>query len=139
MAKEFGAFNIKTNQYLGNDDKAWLVRDDLRSVVLWGEMDTDTGRFVATRNPVKFLPELETKASPEGEIKVQKMTMDNSTDYRGSTFFDEAFMQRGTEGHIEVKDVAAYAAHLSQQAKDAMIGRGELVESAHTAFFKMPE
>lgn len=141
MAKEFGAFNIKTGQFLGKDDEAWLLRDDLRTLVLWGEMDLETGRFVATRNPVKFIEGEDggTGIRFNTDGKISGISTDNSVDYRGSEFFDEAFMQRGTTGHIQVKDVAAYAAHLSAEAKGVMVTEGKLAETAHTSFFKMPE
>lgn len=134
-----GAFNIKTNQFLGNDPMAYLNRDDERTVAVWGQLNPETGEFIATRNPVKYDEGALTAWVPENpneaRAELRGYRVDNSVDYRGSKFFDEAFMQRGKDGKISVKDAVEYAAHLSKEAKAAKLRAGD-PDMVRTKFFE---
>lgn len=135
---EFGAFNIKSNQFLGTDPANYMMRDDARTIVLWGEMDTNTGRFVATRNPIKY-EEGETGGAIlfKDDGKIEGVKVDNSVDYRGSEFYDEGFMQRDANGSLKQSDVLEFAAQMSKDAKETMYRSGEA--PVHHKFFKLPE
>lgn len=138
MTTQFGAFNIKSGQYLGDDPNNYMLRDDDRTLVVWGEMDFATGRFTATRNPVKYVAgEDGTGLRYTADGKIEGAEIDNSIDYKGSHFFDEGFMQRTEDGSIEVTDHVAYAAEMSKRAQEAMFKNGTI--SPRHNFFKLPE
>ena len=136
-----GAFNTLTNQFLGNDPESYLIRDDDRAIVVWGQLDPATGRFVATRNPIRYTEGGMTVDTDvvTGKQTLSGVTLDNRVDYRGSEFFDEAFMQRGEDGKIEVKDAVGYAAHLSKEAKEGKIANGDTKDLTRTNFFTLPD
>jgi hypothetical protein len=134
-----GAFNTITKQFLGNDPENYLIRDDERSVIVWGQLDATTGRFTATRNPIRYV---NGGMTVDFDVATGKQTMsgveiDNRVDYRGSHFYDEAFMQRGTDGKLQVTDAMAYAAHLSSEAKEGKLAAGDIADLPKTRFFTM--
>ena len=142
-----GAFNIKTNQFLGNDPMSYLMRDEVRALVLWGKLDTSNGNFVATRNPIKF--DLDengvTKGLTFGKIddpddrSITGWSIDNSTDYRGAHFEDISYAQKASANTATKADTLEYAAHLSKRAKEAMVANGQAqVAITNRNFFEMP-
>lgn len=139
MAVVAGAFNIITRQFLGNDPRAYLIRDPDSHLIVWGMQNTDTGEFIATRNPIKYDHTGGVRygsLDPKESNKVSGYILDNTTDYRGSKFVDTAFEQYSEAGGVSISDALALAEHLSQEAKTAKIAMGLTKEVADTRFFK---
>lgn len=147
MAKIYGSFNIVTNQFLDDSLESYLMRDQDRIISVWGELNTDTGEFIATRNPIRYKKKALTynpanglpKNEQEREIFQSEVEIDNSIDYVGAKFVDTAFLKAYGDRHIVDKEIVDYAIALSAEAKKAILGNGDVEAYQKRKFAALPQ